>query len=115
MSLISAKNFIAPLQNKVHLGTIILVAVCFAFLRGAGASFSTYSKGYSTEPKRAPVSAQRYAPTSRSAGQQKNTYGYKDSRDTQSARPARRNNAEKQNTQQQSGNLFDLEQELGLK
>jgi len=43
MSLISARNFVTPLSNKVHLVTIVLVAVVFAVLRmqGGGVHIST--------------------------------------------------------------------------
>lgn len=40
MSLISAKNLVAPLTNKVHLMSLVLVAVGFAFLRYSGGSIS---------------------------------------------------------------------------
>lgn len=36
MSLVSAKNLIAPFRNKVHLATIILVSLAFAALRFSG-------------------------------------------------------------------------------
>jgi len=36
MSLISVRNFVAPLQNRLHLGTIIMVAVLIAVARLSG-------------------------------------------------------------------------------
>lgn len=36
MALISAKNLVTPLTNKIHLTAIILVVVAFAFLRLSG-------------------------------------------------------------------------------
>lgn len=43
MSLISTHNLVAPLTNKVHLMTIILVAVAFAVLRLSGGAIGTSS------------------------------------------------------------------------
>ena len=40
MSLVSARNLVAPLTNMVHLITILLVAIAFAVLRFSGASLS---------------------------------------------------------------------------
>lgn len=53
MSLISTQNLVAPLTNKVHLTTIILVAVAFAVLRLSGGAISAVSAN------RAPVEANR--------------------------------------------------------
>ena len=39
MSLISTKNFIAPLTNRVHIVSIILCTIAFAMLRLSGCSF----------------------------------------------------------------------------
>lgn len=38
MALISTKNLVAPLTNKVHLTSLILLAVAFAAIRFAGGS-----------------------------------------------------------------------------
>lgn len=101
MSLISAKNFIAPLQNKVHLGTIILVAICFAFLRGAGASlgFRPTNTNYNSYQQTQPHQAQSQA------------YPAKREKQTYTGRTATKNPA-KNNA---NSDLFDLEKELGLK
>ena len=40
MSLISTRNLLAPLQNKVHFVTIVLIAVAFLVLRLSGGSVS---------------------------------------------------------------------------
>lgn len=44
MSLISPRNLLAPLQNKVHLFTIILIAVAFLVLRLSGGSVTIHDK-----------------------------------------------------------------------
>ncbi len=40
MALISSRNLVAPLTNKVHLISLVLLAVAFAALRFAGGSLS---------------------------------------------------------------------------
>jgi hypothetical protein len=40
MSLVSARNLVAPFTNIVHIITILLVAISFAVLRLSGAGFS---------------------------------------------------------------------------
>ena len=40
MSLISIRNFVAPLQNRLHLGTIIVVGVLIGVARLSGAAIS---------------------------------------------------------------------------
>ena len=44
MSLISTKNFLEPLSNKVHLVTILIVAAVFLVLRMMGGGFSINTK-----------------------------------------------------------------------
>lgn len=44
MSLISARNLLAPLQNKVHLMAIILIASAFLVLRLSGGSVAVHDK-----------------------------------------------------------------------
>jgi len=53
MSLISFRNFLAPLSNKLHIGAIIVVAILIAVARlsGAGLSRSGTSEGGTTESR----------------------------------------------------------------
>lgn len=43
MALISVKNLVTPLTNKVHLGTLVFVVVLFATFRAAGGAISIRS------------------------------------------------------------------------
>lgn len=62
MSLINARNLVSPLTNKVHLMTIILIAIAFAVLRLSGGKVartdsrsvlqSNPTGGYQTAPTR---------------------------------------------------------------
>ena len=59
MSLVSVANFAAPFRNRVHLITILLVAIVFATLRLSGASVEVHS---SSDPKRTqPIDTNRSA------------------------------------------------------
>lgn len=49
MSLINLQNFVTPLTNKLHLGTILLVAVLFAVFRLAGGGWASMSTESSYE------------------------------------------------------------------
>lgn len=53
MGVISASNFLAPLTNKVHLGTIFIVLILFLTFRlsGGGLHTANYSQEESKETK----------------------------------------------------------------
>jgi len=59
MALISTKNLIAPLTNKVHLTSLILVAVAFAAVRFAGGSVSVQRTHANNKPARLEENARR--------------------------------------------------------
>lgn len=50
MSLISFRNLVAPMSNKVHLVTVILVALAFGVLRLSGGTVETHSTNKSSNP-----------------------------------------------------------------
>jgi hypothetical protein len=62
MSLISARNLVAPLKNKVHIVTIVLCAIAFAVLRMSGAGFSTGPRANYTPAVSRPANVNNYRP-----------------------------------------------------
>lgn len=76
MSLISTKNFLAPLNNKVHLVSIILATFAFATLRLSGCAVSTVdSKSRLNEAYRRTSTVQEY-------NRKPKTYNFEKSRNT---------------------------------
>lgn len=68
MALISAKNLVTPLTNKIHLTTIILIVVAFAFLRLSGGKLSLESSKKSGKEKTSSFAAPEKPKGSNPAG-----------------------------------------------
>ncbi len=103
MSLISTKNFLAPLNNKVHLVTIILATFAFATLRLSGCSVNSVSSGTHLKKK--------IYSTKKDKGlrvqKDKKIYKFKPTKNVK--------NAPSKNTTGESGALDDIEKIMGMR
>ena len=81
MALISTKNLVAPLTNKVHLTSLVLIAVAFAAVRFAGGAVTIERAGMrgraaASEEARKPVPAPSLdEDTRRGVGRLRNAIG----------------------------------------
>lgn len=104
MSLISAKNLVAPIRNKVNLVTILLITIAFGVLRFSGGDVKITSKKNYYRTK-------GYSKTVEPSTSNKN-YFYKS--DKKIIEPDSINNSRKDNKKSNSQSLIDIEKELGL-
>jgi hypothetical protein len=63
MSLISVNNFVAPLRQRFHLITIVLITVVFATLRLSGAAIEVHKDGESRRQALVPTTIAGTAPS----------------------------------------------------
>ena len=103
MSLISSKNFLIPLTNKVHLITIFIVALAFAAFRMAGCNVHIERPGNLRGNSTAPL----FSNTSRTT---QKTYSKKNYSNKKRANT----NSYKQKPDSSGSPLEDLEKSLGL-
>ena len=112
MALISTKNLVAPLTNKVHLTSLILLAVAFAALRFAGGSVAVQRNG--DRPYVKPIESRRPVPAPSSAEQtRRGVNNLHNSVGPLGRAPADEESREEQK-KQAGGGLAEIEKSLGL-